>query len=235
MVTITIADTKYAIPTSWKDITYERFCKIYTWQKKDAELTEDEALLFLSDATGIDYKIVAVLPTVDCSKLLGLLSFVSNYDYLKCSFVLEEKYKLDIGSKEWWRLEKAKQAMQNKGDYLLAAGDVIKVYFDEDISQRKLTDVFGLINYMGGEMDKFFEAFKELNEYEEDEDEYMAGGNRLSRFGFFASNIELARSFGVLPDIVLNMEARVVYNIFLYDFTKSQIQKRLMEIKSRKK
>jgi hypothetical protein len=111
---------------------------------------------------------------------------------------------------------------------------IVKLYLREVIDEKPITEVYGKVNFILNKINRFFEDYKRLGEYEEDADEFQAGVSRFERFGFFASCVELSRKMGKTYNEVLQMPAREIYQTFLYDFERADYEKTLLKIKQSK-
>lgn len=72
--------------------------------------------------------------------------------------------------------------------------------------------------------------YEQLGEYEADENEAVAGVDRLQAFGHFATIVSLARKMGQTYQYISEMPADEVYMTLLLDMEVSQYEKRLSEI-----
>lgn len=226
MTPIKIGGESYSIPTSWNDITYLKFCEIITFEQK-----EDNHIL--SIISGIPFTTIKNIDSESLILLENLLNFTKDLDTLnEFSFVTID---VVVGKQSWEKLEMAKQAIAKKVNYMASAGDIIKIYCGRLIYDEPITKVWGDVQYILKELNSFFERYKRLGEYEEDEDEFMANPARFARFGFMAKCIELSRSLGQSYDTTLNMSAFEVYETFLYDFERNDYEKTLMRIRANKK
>jgi hypothetical protein len=142
---------------------------------------------------------------------------------------------LNIGGESWGKLEEAQQIFKIEEDHFLAAAKVCKVYLGVDLEDRPMTEIAGVLNHIGEKLTAFFEMFSELNEYTPDSDEIRAGVEELERFGFLNTLDRLAGGDVLKYDSILKEPAIKIYNKLLKDFIDSKIQKRLFEIKNKKK
>lgn len=228
MVIVNIKGKPYKINTSWKDLTYKQFKEIVGFDKEN---DHDE---FFSIASGLPYTTIKVLSQESYIAILNLITFVNDFEILEAYNISPLDFKeFNIGSQSWHKLEKAKQAIQSHKVFICSIGQVINIYTGKDISDMKLTDVWGEINFFINQINSFFENYKRLSEHEEDPDEFMANVARFEQFGFFGSCVELSRKMGKGYNEVLAMSANEIYQTFLYDFEKADYEKILKGIRSR--
>lgn len=227
MITLTIENKEYNVPTTWMDVDYDLFCRIISF-KEEEKLSE-----FVSLVSGIPCSTIENLDTESFLMIESLITFVEDYSFLEKFNVVKEGVSFDPGKDTWWKLEKAKQALQKHSKPIFAMAEVIKIYFNKDILKAPIYLIWGEINYIQSQINKFFEDYKRLGEYEEDEHEFMANVKRFERFGFFCSCVELSRKMGKTYNEVLNMQAREIYQTFLYDFERSDYEKTLFRLKNK--
>ena len=103
------------------------------------------------------------------------------------------------------------------------------------MEDENLLKVLGKGAFVLDKISKFVHEFKRLSEYEPTPEEIEAGVDELNVFGVFATVDALAEKYSKDPDEILKWEARKVYTILIKDFDKSQIERRINKIRSRKK
>ncbi len=72
--------------------------------------------------------------------------------------------------------------------------------------------------------------YKALGEYEQDENELVAGVDKLSAFGHFGTIVSLARKMGQSYKHISEMPADEVYMTLLYDMEVHAYEKRYSEV-----
>lgn len=225
MLKIIISDKDYKVPTSWKDITYDRYCEIINFVGTDP-------IEFISVVSGIPCSTLKNTDVESIGIMTNLFTFVSDVSLLHAFSSYKDGLK--IGKQSWHKLERAKNEIKRHKHYLCSAKGIIKIYLDKDIGSESIIKVWGEVNYYLKEINLFFEKYKRLSESdEEDPDEFMAGVKRFEQFGFFAQCVELSRKMGKTYDEVLSMSASQIYETFLYDFEKSDYEKKLYKLKSK--
>lgn len=228
MIQLTVAGSSYSVPTSWRDITYKTYCDIIKFEGSNND--------FIALLSGIPSTTLQNVDEKSMLMLSELLIFTTDRSFLdRLNYIPENLEQFSIAREEWNKLEKAKQEIQRHKHYICAAAGIIKIYFGKDITNEPIYKVWGQINFVLSEINKFFEKYKRLSEHEEDADEFQANVKRFEQFGFFAQCVELSRKMGVSYDQVLKMSAGQVYQTFLYDFEKADYEKALYKIRSSRK
>lgn len=225
---ILIGNDSFNFPTSWNDITFDRYCIIVNSDVKDG-------IELLNVISGIPCDTLKKLDIGSIEMLLNLITFAQDFSlFEKLKIASAEVEKFNVGNHTWHKLEKCKQVIKKHKHFICSAGEIIKIYFEKDISGVAITECWADINMILSNINEFFEKYKRLSEYEETAEEFQAGVNRFEKFGFFSQCVELSRKMGKTYDEVLQMSATQVYQTFLYDFEKSEYEKNLFRIRNGK-
>lgn len=227
MIPITIGGESYIIPTSWRDITYKKFCEIISLTK------DDNYIQLIEVVSNIPCNTIEKLDEESLIILQKLLNFMQDFDTLNDFNI--PTIDINIGKESWEKLIRCQNAMQGNDNVVCVAGEMLKVYCGKVINDIPITECFGDINYIIKQINEFFKRYERLGDYEQDEDEFQANSDRFKRFGFFASCVEISRKMGQSYETTLQMSATDIYQTLLYDFERSDYEKTLMRIKSNKK
>lgn len=227
MIEIKINDNPYSIKTEWSEFSFMEYVSIMGATGKP--LTEK-----ISSLSGLPIATVGQLNLEQLSFVCDAISFMEQPDN---ALIFAEAYtdELNIGRRTYKELEQALIFLRKVDNPLTAMDKVVKIYYDEDISEQPVLKVLGKCSFILNLISKFMAEFKRLGEYEPTIDELEAGVEELSKFGFFATAVQFARKYGQTHDEILNMPAREVYTTLLYDFEQSEIERKLNQIRSRKK
>ena len=227
MIELKINDKPYSIKTEWSEFSFKEYAALF--KIADKPLVEKISLY-----SGLPVAIVSQLSLEQLSFVCEAISFIEQPEN---ALIFAEAYTddLNIGKRTYKELEQSLIFIRNIGSPLAAIDKVVSVYYGEDISEHPLLKVLGKGVHVLNLISKFMLEFKRLNEYEPTIEELEAGVEELSKFGFFGTSVQLARKYGQTHDQVLNMPAREVYTTLLYDFEQSEVERKLNQIRSRKK
>lgn len=223
---IKIDGKEYHLIHSWSEVTFKDYCSIV----KAQGLPMAERL---SAYSGIPKDLCLKMTMAQFVEVAAQVAFMD--DWAEAS-VFSEAYTddLNIGKRKYKEIEEAKIMIQKAGMPILACADLIRIYYGEDITDQPVIQCLGKCSHVINSINSFLQKFKRLNEYEPTLDEQEAGVEELSKFGFFATAVQLARKYGKTHDEILDMKAEEVYTTLLYDFEQSVIEKNLMKIQTRK-
>lgn len=227
MIELKINDKPYSIKTEWSEFSFKEYALLFTGA--DKPLAESIALY-----SGLPIAIVNQLSLEQLSFVCDATAFAEQPDN---ALIFAQAYTddLNIGRRTYKELEQSLIFIRNAGSPLAAIDKVVNVYYGEDISDQPLLKVLGKGVHVLNLISKFMLEFKRLNEYEPTLDELEAGVEDLAKFGFFGTAVQFARKYGQTHDEILNMPAREVYTTLLYDFEQSEVERKLNQIRSRKK
>jgi hypothetical protein len=203
---------KINIPTKWEEVTFSQFLVL--------EKTKDIGIAFFGikedEIDGIE-------------QIAEVLKFLRK----KKTVVPEWIKELNIGRESWKKLEKIKQLLKGK-EPAEVVDKLISVYYpDINILTLPALEGIGAMNFFIDQLNSFFNKFKRLNDYKPDQDEILAGVNELEKYGNLPTLMSLCNS-PLEYEAMLNLSAQVIYYTLLVSFEKSEIQKKLHEIKSKK-
>ena len=227
MIELKINDKPYSIKTEWSEFSFKEYAALF--KIADKPLVEKISLY-----SGLPVAIVSQLSLEQLSFVCEAISFIEQPEN---ALIFTEAYtdELNIGKRTYKELEQSLIFIRNIGSPLAAIDKVVSVYYGEDISDQPLLKVLGKGQHVLNLISKFMLEFKRLNEYEPTIEELEAGVEELSKFGFFGTAVQFARKYGQTHDEILNMPAREVYTTLLYDFEQSEVERKLNQIRSRKK
>jgi len=97
-----------------------------------------------------------------------------------------------------------------------------------------IVSYFYAMKWIKQEIVKLIDTQKKVLEGEKDFAMEMAGAERLSIFGEFATLVIVGRSFGLDPEIIENWKYNKVFSILAYDKIHGEVQKRYNELKYKK-
>ena len=227
MIELKINDKPYSIKTEWSEFSFKEYAALF--KVADKSLVEKISLY-----SGLPVAIVSQLSLEQLSFVCEAISFIEQPEN---ALIFAEAYsdELNIGKRTYKELEQSLIFIRNIGSPLAAIDKVVSVYYGEDISDQPLLKVLGKGQHVLNLISKFMLEFKRLNEYEPTIEELEAGVEDLAKFGFFGTAVQFARKYGQTHDEILNMPAREVYTTLLYDFEQSEVERKLNQIRSRKK
>ena len=227
MIELKINDKPYSIKTEWSEFSFKEYAALF--KIADKPLVEKISLY-----SGLPVAIVSQLSLDQLSFVCEAISFIEQPEN---ALIFAEAYsdELNIGKRTYKELEQSLIFIRNIGSPLAAIDKVASVYYGEDISEQPLLKVLGKGQHVLNLISKFMLEFKRLNEYEPTIEELEAGVEDLAKFGFFGTAVQFARKYGQTHDEILNMPAREVYTTLLYDFEQSEVERKLNQIRSRKK
>ena len=227
MIELKINDKPYSIKTEWSEFSFKEYAALF--KIADKPLVEKISLY-----SGLPVAIVSQLSLEQLSFVCEAISFIEQPEN---ALIFAEAYsdELNIGKRTYKELEQSLIFIRNIGSPLAAIDKVVSVYYGEDISEHPLLKVLGKGQHVLNLISKFMLEFKRLNEYEPTIEELEAGVEDLAKFGFFGTAVQFARKYGQTHDEILNMPAREVYTTLLYDFEQSEVERKLNQIRSRKK
>jgi hypothetical protein len=225
MITVKTNQSTYEVPTNFDELTWNKYVSLVT--ASDGNIVER-----LKVATGITEDEILDFSISDLKTICEAVS------YIDILFVAEKyggiNIDLNIGKENYGKLEAARQAIIQSGNWVKAAQKVGMVYLDEDISTYQLPLAMAKIKTVFELLNEFLTKFKKLYEGEVEAEEEMAGVEVFRRFGSFPTIDRLAITYGITHDEVLDMPAEIVMTKLLYDLEKAEYDERLMKIKTTK-
>ena len=225
MIKVRTPNKEYQVPTNFDELTWQQYVKLVKMQN-------DNVIQRLITATGITEDELLQMSITDLKKICELV------EYTDVLFVAEAygglEVELNIGAESYGKLEQARQAIIQAGNWVLAAQKVGLIYLQEDINDYQLPLAMAKIKTVFELLNEFLSKFKKLYEGEVEAEEEIAGVDVFRKFGSFPTIDRLAIAYGKTHDEVLAMPAEVVMTKLLYDLENSEYQERLMKIKSAK-
>jgi hypothetical protein len=225
MITIKTNQNTYEVPTNFDELTWNKYVALVTAStgniierlKASTGITEDELLEFSMS----DLKALA-----EITAYTDILYVAEAYGGIEID--------LNIGKETYGKLESARQAIIQSGNWVKAGQKVGMVYLNEDISEYQLPLAMAKIKTVFILLNEFLTKFKKLYEGETEAEEEIAGVEVFRRFGSFPTIDRLAIAYGRTHDEVLEMPAEIVMTKLLYDLEKAEYDERLMKIKTTK-
>jgi hypothetical protein len=225
MITIKTNKNTYEVPTNFDELTWNKYVALVA--ASDGNIIER-----LKVATGITEDELLELSITDLKTIAEITC------YTDILFVAEKyggiELDINIGKETYGKLELARQAIIQSGNWVKAAQKVGLVYLNEDISEYQLPLAMAKIKTVFELLNEFLTKFKKLYEGETEAEEEMAGVEVFRRFGSFPTIDRLAITYGITHDEVLEMPAEIVMTKLLYDLEKAEYDERLMKIKTTK-
>jgi hypothetical protein len=225
MITVKTNKNTYEVATNFDELTWNKYVAL-------VKVSDGNIIERLKVATGITEDELLELSITD----LKTIAEISCYTDI---LFLAEKYggvelDINIGKETYGKLELARQAIIQSGNWVKAAQKVGLVYLNEDISEYQLPLAMAKIKTVFELLNEFLTKFKKLYEGETEAEEEMAGVEVFRRFGSFPTIDRLAITYGITHDEVLEMPAEIVMTKLLYDLEKAEYDERLMKIKTTK-
>jgi len=218
---IKIGDNSYAFKTSFAEYTWREFVPIL----KARSLPVVERL---SVYTNIPIDVLNSLTIAYLSSLLEAVKFNEDDDLL---LLLCDEYKSgqQIHFHSYGRYEQVRQIVKGK-EVLDVLHDVVNVYNGMKIEDMPLIKVFSIAMFYLSSLNEFNARYSRLSDHKYSDEEIEAGVEDLEGFGFFGTVLKIARERGLKNDEVLNMKAIEVMDEVLYDFERSEYEKRLNKL-----
>jgi len=220
MITITINEKKYNVKTCFEELTISEYLNYLTVQSQPA-------IMRLSKATGV--------PITDLQKLTlaGLGALAQAVEYIENSEVLSTMcadYKgKDVSVESYGKVEQAKGLLTGE-NYLQNLPQVVEIYTGEPTPTDVITAWPVCFWYLDS-LTKFFDRFKELNNYQYEDDEIEAGVETLEPFKHWPVVFKIGKERGMTNDQVLELSAVEVYTEMLYNYRAAEYEKSLTKIK----
>ena len=153
--------------------------------------------------------------------LITLTSFVEEFDLppIECA---------NVNSESYYKMEEAKKILKMDGRAYK------KLYFLSKLYHPDRTETVQILSTGKNILDHinlFLSAYEDMFSYEPEQDEINAGIEELSAFSALATLYNLAGQDLLKIDQVGNSPAVVVYSVLMYEFKKSEYQKRINEIR----
>jgi hypothetical protein len=225
MITVKTNKNTYEVPTNFDELTWNKYVALVA--ASDGNIIER-----LKVATGITEDELLELSITDLKTIAEITC------YTDILFVAEKyggiELDINIGKETYGKLELARQAIIQSGNWVKASQKVGLVYLNEDISEYQLPLAMAKIKTVFELLNEFLTKFKKLYEGETEAEEEMAGVEVFRRFGSFPTIDRLAITYGITHDEVLDMPAEIVMTKLLYDLEKAEYDERLMKIKTTK-
>lgn len=218
---IRIGDNSYAFKTSFAEYTWREFVPIL----KARSLPVIERL---SVYTNIPIDVLNSLTVAYLSSLIEAVKFNEDDDLL---LLLCDEYKTgqQIHFHSYGRYEQVRQIVKGK-EVIDVLHEVVNVYNGMQIQDMPLIKVFSIGMFYLSSLNDFNARYSRLADHKYSDEEIEAGVEDLEGFGFFGTVLKIARERGLKNDEVLNMKSIEVMDEVLYDFERSEYEKRLNKL-----
>jgi len=218
---IRIGDNSYAFKTSFAEYTWREFVPIL----KARSLPVIERL---SVYTNIPIDVLNSLTVAYLSSLIEAVKFNEDDDLL---LLLCDEYKTgqQIHFHSYGRYEQVRQIVKGK-EVIDVLHEVVNVYNGMQIQDMPLIKVFSIGMFYLSSLNDFNARYSRLADHKYSDEEIEAGVEDLEGFGFFGTVLKIARERGLKNDEVLSMKAIEVMDEVLYDFERSEYEKRLNKL-----
>lgn len=225
MIEITVNGEKKMLPSSWRDITWAKYCEVLSAMK----LPVHERMAVY---TGLPVETLTALTVRAFAALCEAVDFMENHGILP-ELATPFSSDLNIGADTYGKIEACRQKATNDISPMLAGALICDKYLGEEIKDANVLDVYNKVHVFIEKMNTFLEKYKRMNDYQPSEDEIEAGIDQLNRFGVWGTAVAYARRTNMTPEQVLERPASEIYTTLLYDFEQSEFQKRLRLSKER--
>lgn len=146
MITININETPYNIRTSWNEVTLNDYCEIV--KANDKQFAERIAVY-----SQIPIEIINQMKIAQLNVLSELVEYMEGFDAVN-AFAVGYESDITIGEQPYWKVEKAKQLLQNNSFPITVAAEIVELYTgDEDgnnginIGEKPVTEVIGMASF----------------------------------------------------------------------------------------
>ena len=213
MVKVRINGADYEVKTLWEEVDADRLMVCETFREELAVMST------------IPADLIGKASEIQLFPFYTLISFLYEVDELP---MVEA---VNIENESYEKLELCKQRIQTGKTYnkLLKAA---RTYYPEE---NKTVLLLSLGVSIVQQISIFLAKYTEMTEAEHENDEIVAGIDRLTAFGAWGTAFTLAGKDVLKLRGVLDMKAITVYEALRYNFREAKYMKRLFEIKNPKK
>jgi len=131
------------LPQSWSEVTWDQYIDLINY---DTGSLEKRIAILL----GIEESDVMLFSTENIFYLIQAVSFTFDLEELVKHNKTPEQYKdWYIGHQAWFKLEQCKQELSKLDgkDVMNAGKEIVKIYTSEDIGNKPVTEVLGLVSF----------------------------------------------------------------------------------------
>ncbi|CAB4183574.1 hypothetical protein UFOVP1106_10 [uncultured Caudovirales phage] len=147
MVTIKINETEYNIRTSWNEVTMNQYVEIC--KASDKPFAEKIAAY-----TQMPIEIINQMKIAQLNVIGELVEFMEGFDSVN-AFAIGYESPMVIGDEPYWKVERAKQLLQNNPLPISAAVEIVKNYTGDnengaggiEIGELPVTEVIGMATF----------------------------------------------------------------------------------------
>lgn len=219
-MTVTINGNKYELKTDYSSFTIEEYLAMIS----SANLPLIERI---SKYTGISLVDLNSLTVGNLALLCEAISFIENEELLNS---LAEPFDgIDVGLCSYGDFERAKGMIQ-ASDLVTALPSICELYTGEEVKGKPLLEVWKMAVFYLNSINAFFEKFKRLGLHEYTDEELEAGVEVLEVYKHYPVVFRIGSERGMTNDEVLALPAVEVYMQMLYEYDKSEYEKRLNEV-----
>ena len=219
-MTVTINGVKYTLKTAFSDYTIEEYLEVI----KHSNLPVIDRL---SKYTGIPTEVLNGLPLNNITMISEVMNYIENEELLNS---LAEPFEgIDVGLRSYGDFERAKGLIQ-ASDLITSLPSICELYTGLEIKGKPLLEVWAVAVYYLNSINKFFDKFKRLGLHEYTDEELEAGVEVLEGYKHYPVVFKLGAERGMTNDEVLALPAIEVYMQMLYEFDRSEYEKRLNEV-----
>lgn len=159
MITLTINETPYNIRTSWNEVTLNDYCEIV--KVNDKPFAERIAVY-----SQIPIEIINQMKIAQLNVLGEVLEFMEGFDSVN-AFAIGYESDITIGEQPYWKVEKAKQLLQNNSFPITVAAEIVELYTgDKDgengqkIGEKPATEIIGMASFFLRSWESFLSDLK---------------------------------------------------------------------------
>lgn len=146
MITLNINETPYNIRTNWNEVTLNQYCEIV--KANDKPFAERIAIY-----SQIPIEIINAMKIAQLNVLGEVLEFMEGFDSVN-AFAIGYESDITIGEQPYWKVEKAKQLLQNNSFPITVAAEIVELYTgDKDgengqkIGDKPVTEIIGMASF----------------------------------------------------------------------------------------
>ncbi|CAB4218122.1 hypothetical protein UFOVP1605_7 [uncultured Caudovirales phage] len=147
MITIKINETDFNIRTSWNEVTMNDYCEIV--KASDKPFAERIAVY-----SQIPIEIINQMKIAQLNVVSELVEYMEGFDAVN-AFAIGYESPMVIGDEPYWKVERAKQLLQNNPLPISAAVEIVKNYTGDnengaggiEIGELPVTEVIGMATF----------------------------------------------------------------------------------------
>lgn len=219
-MTVTINDNKYTLKTAFADYTIEEYLE--TIKYSGLPIIDR-----LNKYTGIPVVELNKFSVSNLAMICEVVSFIENEELL--STLSEPFTGVDVGLRSYGDFERTKSLIQ-ASDLITALPSICELYTGLEIKGKPLLEVWNVAMFYLNSINKFFDKFKRLGLHEYSDEELEAGVEMLEGYKHYPVVFKIGAERGMTNDEVLALPAVEIYMQMLYEYDRSEYEKRLNEV-----